>query len=382
MYKGRRIGVIIAAAGKGSRMGGDKPKQFINVDGIPVIAKSYRAFADSDLIDTIYVVTGEDMMEQCKNHMVPYLNTDQLKKFGGIVSGGKERQDSVYNAMIAMKEQGAEVDYVLIHDAARPFVTKKIIETTVKAAEARDAAIVCVRPKDTIRTVDSTLDRRSLMIVQTPQGFRFDLLMDAYERAFADGYYGTDDASLVERTGVHPALVEGSYSNIKLTTREDLPSVTRIGKGFDVHRLTEDRKCIIGGVDIPHKKGLLGHSDADVLTHAIMDAILGAAALGDIGRIFPDTDEQFKDADSIKLLEQVGYMIREKGYGISNIDATVICERPKISPYVEEMIENIAHALKINNDRINIKGTTTEKLGFTGRKEGIAAEAVCILNTL
>lgn len=382
MYKGRRIGVIIAAAGKGSRMGGDKPKQFINVDGIPVIAKSYRAFADSDLIDTIYVVTGEDMMEQCKNHMVPYLSTDQLKKFGGIVSGGKERQDSVYNAMIAMKEQGAEVDYVLIHDAARPFVTKKIIETTVKAAEARDAAIVCVRPKDTIRTVDSTLDRRSLMIVQTPQGFRFDLLMDAYERAFADGYYGTDDASLVERTGVHPALVEGSYANIKLTTREDLPSVTRIGKGFDVHRLTEDRKCIIGGVDIPHKKGLLGHSDADVLTHAIMDAILGAAALGDIGRIFPDTDEQFKDADSIKLLEQVGYMIREKGYGISNIDATVICERPKISPYVEEMIENIAHALKINNDRINIKGTTTEKLGFTGRKEGIAAEAVCILNTL
>lgn len=381
MYKGRRIGAIIAAAGSGSRMGGDKPKQFLNVDGIPVIAKTYRAFADCDMIDVIYVVTGEDMMQQCKNHMVPYLDTKQLKKFGGIVSGGKERQDSVYNALIAVKEQGG-VDYVLIHDAARPFVTGKIIETTVKAAESRDAAIVCVRPKDTIRTVDETLDRRSLMIVQTPQGFRFDLLMNAYEKAYADGYYGTDDASLVERTGVHPTLVEGSYANIKLTTREDLPSVTRIGKGFDVHRLVEERKCIIGGVDIPNKKGLLGHSDADVLTHAIMDALLGAAALGDIGRIFPDSDEQFKDADSIKMLEQVGYMIMEKGYGISNIDATVICERPKISPYVEEMIENIAKALKIDSDRINIKGTTTEKLGFTGRKEGIAAEAVCILNTL
>ena len=381
MYKGRRIGAIIAAAGSGSRMGGDKPKQFLNVDGIPVIAKTYRAFADCDMIDVIYVVTGEDMMQQCKNHMVPYLDTKQLKKFGGIVSGGKERQDSVYNALIAVKEQGG-VDYVLIHDAARPFVTGKIIETTVKAAESRDAAIVCVRPKDTIRTVDETLDRRSLMIVQTPQGFRFDLLMNAYEKAYADGYYGTDDASLVERIGVHPALVEGSYANIKLTTREDLPSVTRIGKGFDVHRLVEERKCIIGGVDIPNKKGLLGHSDADVLTHAIMDALLGAAALGDIGRIFPDSDEQFKDADSIKMLEQGGYMIREKGYGISNIDATVICERPKISPYVEEMIENIAKALKIDSDRINIKGTTTEKLGFTGRKEGIAAEAVCILNTL
>ena len=381
MYKGRRIGAIIAAAGSGSRMGGDKPKQFSNVDGIPVIAKTYRAFANCDMIDVIYVVTGEDMMQQCKNHMVPYLDTKQLKKFGGIVSGGNERQDSVYNALIAVKEQGG-VDYVLIHDAARPFVTGKIIETTVKAAESRDAAIVCVRPKDTIRTVDETLDRRSLMIVQTPQGFRFDLLMNAYEKAYADGYYGTDDASLVERIGVHPALVEGSYANIKLTTREDLPSVTRIGKGFDVHRLVEERKCIIGGVDIPNKKGLLGHSDADVLTHAIMDALLGAAALGDIGRIFPDSDEQFKDADSIKMLEQVGYMIREKGYGISNIDATVICERPKISPYVEEMIENIAKALKIDSDRINIKGTTTEKLGFTGRKEGIAAEAVCILNTL
>lgn len=381
MYKGRRIGAIIAAAGSGSRMGGDKPKQFLNVDGIPVIAKTYRAFANCDMIDVIYVVTGEDMMQQCKNHMVPYLDTKQLKKFGGIVSGGNERQDSVYNALIAVKEQGG-VDYVLIHDAARPFVTGKIIETTVKAAESRDAAIVCVRPKDTIRTVDETLDRRSLMIVQTPQGFRFDLLMNAYEKAYADGYYGTDDASLVERIGVHPALVEGSYANIKLTTREDLPSVTRIGKGFDVHRLVEERKCIIGGVDIPNKKGLLGHSDADVLTHAVMDALLGAAALGDIGRIFPDSDEQFKDADSIKMLEQVGYMIREKGYGISNIDATVICERPKISPYVEEMIENIAKALKIDSDRINIKGTTTEKLGFTGRKEGIAAEAVCILNTL
>ena len=381
MYKGISFGAIIAAECSGRRLGGDKPKQFLNVDGIPVIAKTYRAFADCDMIDVIYVVTGEDMMQQCKNHMVPYLDTKQLKKFGGIVSGGKERQDSVYNALIAVKEQGG-VDYVLIHDAARPFVTGKIIETTVKAAESRDAAIVCVRPKDTIRTVDETLDRRSLMIVQTPQGFRFDLLMNAYEKAYADGYYGTDDASLVERIGVHPALVEGSYANIKLTTREDLPSVTRIGKGFDVHRLVEERKCIIGGVDIPNKKGLLGHSDADVLTHAIMDALLGAAALGDIGRIFPDSDEQFKDADSIKMLEQVGYMIMEKGYGISNIDATVICERPKISPYVEEMIENIAKALKIDSDRINIKGTTTEKLGFTGRKEGIAAEAVCILNTL
>lgn len=381
MYKGKKIGVIIAAAGKGLRMGSNKPKQFLAIAGEPVIAKTYRAFADCDMVDMIYVVTGKEQMQQCKNHMVPYLSTQELKKFGGIVSGGAERQDSVYNALQAVKNQKAGIEYVLIHDGVRPFVTCNIIENTIKAVVEKDAAIVCVRPKDTIRTVDETLDRRSLMVVQTPQAFRFDLILNAYKQAYADGYYGTDDAGIVERTGVSPVLVEGSYKNIKLTTTEDLPVESRIGKGYDVHRLTEGRKCILGGVDIPYEKGLLGHSDADVLLHAVMDALLGAAAMGDIGKLFPDSDEAYKGADSLKLLEQVGFIIKERGYSIGNIDATVICERPKISPYTDEMIENIAKALKINSGRINVKGTTTEKLGFTGRKEGIAAEAVCILNT-
>lgn len=381
MYNNKKIGVVIAAAGKGSRMEMDIPKQFLKVSGKPVIVKTFQAFADCDLIDNIYVVTDEKYMKWCKDLMVPHLNHNQLKKFAGIVSGGAQRQDSIYRAIQAIENQNAHLDYVLIHDGARPFVSKKIIEDTVVAAVINDAAIVCVRPKDTIRTATETLQREKLKAVQTPQGFRFDILKEAYESAYEEGFYGTDDASLVERVGVCPVFVEGSYANIKITTREDLPVETRIGKGFDVHKLVDDRKCILGGVEIPYKKGLLGHSDADVLLHAIMDAILGAAAMGDIGRHFPDTDEQFKGADSLKLLEHVGYMVREQGYSISNIDATVICERPKISPYVEQMIEKIAKTLTIDTGQINIKGTTTEKLGFTGRKEGIAAEAVCILKT-
>ena len=381
MYNNKKIGVVIAAAGKGSRMKMDIPKQFLKVSGKPVIVKTFQAFADCDLVDNIYVVTDEKYMKWCRDLMVPYLTNRQLNKFTGIVSGGEQRQDSIYRALQAIDNQNMGIDYILIHDGARPFVSQRIIEHTIAASVQNDAAIVCVRPKDTIRIKTETLNRDELMAVQTPQGFRYDILKAAYEKAYEDGFYGTDDASLVEKLGVCPVFVEGSYANIKITTREDLPVETRIGKGFDVHKLVEDRKCILGGVEIPYKKGLLGHSDADVLLHAIMDAILGAAAMGDIGRHFPDTDEKYKGANSLELLEQVGYMVREQGYSISNIDATVVCERPKISPYVEQMIEKIAKTLTIDKGQINIKGTTTEKLGFTGRREGIAAEAVCILKS-
>lgn len=381
MYNNKKIGVVIAAAGKGSRMEMDIPKQFLKVSGKPVIVKTFQAFADCDLVDNIYVVTDEKYMKWCRDLMVPYLTNRQLNKFTGIVSGGEQRQDSIYRALQAIDNQNIGIDYILIHDGARPFVSQRIIEHTIAASVQNDAAIVCVRTKDTIRTKTETLNRDELMAVQTPQGFRYDILKAAYKKAYEDGFYGTDDASLVEKLGVCPVFVEGSYANIKITTREDLPVEIRIGKGFDVHKLVDDRKCILGGVEIPYKKGLLGHSDADVLLHAIMDAILGAAAMGDIGRHFPDTDEKYKGANSLELLEQVGYVVREQGYSISNIDATVVCERPKILPYVEQMIEKIAKTLTIDKGQINIKGTTTEKLGFTGRKEGIAAEAVCILKS-
>ncbi len=381
MYKDAKIGVIITSAGTSSRMGTKTPKQFMMIKGEPVVAKAYKAFAACDMIDKIFVVTAEEMMQECKNKMVPYIPSEYLAKLGGIVSGGKERQDSVFHGIYALKKSNPEIEYILIHDAARPFVTKKIIEDTVKAVYEHKAAIVCVKPKDTIRTAEDTLARDSLYIVQTPQAFRSDILIKAYEKAYKDGYYGTDDAGLVERIGIKPALVEGDYRNIKITTREDMPTETRIGHGFDVHRLVRGRKCIIGGVDIPSEVGLLGHSDADVLLHAIADAILGAAGIGDIGEHFPDSDDTYKDADSLELLLQAYGLAKQQGYVVSNIDATVICEKPKLAPYKGKMQKNIAAVLGVAATQVNIKATTTEKLGFTGRSEGIAAEAVCILNT-
>lgn len=205
------------------------------------------------------------------------------------------------------------------------------------------------------------------------------MLKEAYEKAFADGFYGTDDAGLVERLGHPVELVMGKYDNIKVTTREDMPMENRIGTGYDVHRLTEGRKLILGGEEIPFERGLLGHSDADVLIHAVMDAMLGAAAMGDIGQHFPDTDEAYKGASSMVLLASVKEKIQEAGYKVGNLDVTVIAQRPKIRPYIDSMKRNIADVLKLEEERINIKGTTTEKLGFEGREEGIAAQAVCLL---
>ena len=194
-----------------------------------------------------------------------------------------------------------------------------------------------------------------------------------------EGFKGTDDASLVERAGYEVEIVKGDYRNIKITTKEDLPMENRIGTGFDVHRLTEGRDLILGGVSIPFERGLDGHSDADVLVHAVMDALLGAAAMGDIGKLFPDTDEAYRGISSIELLKRVGSLLTESFFLIGNIDVTVMAQRPKISPYTEQMRENISEALGTEKSRISIKGTTTEKLGFVGREEGIAAEAVCLI---
>ena len=218
--------------------------------------------------------------------------------------------------------------------------------------------------------------------MQTPQGFRTDVIREAYRRAYAEGFYGTDDASLAERAGYSIAVAEGSYANIKITTKEDLPVEMRIGSGYDVHRLEEGRKLILCGTEIPFEKGLLGHSDADVALHALMDAMLGAAAAGDIGRHFPDTDDRFKGVSSMELLKQTLMVINKEGYAPGNVDITIIAQRPKLQPYIEQMRENTAAALNIGKESVSVKATTTEKLGFTGRGEGIAAQAVCILTRI
>lgn len=367
MYRDKTVTVIIAAAGSGSRMGGRLPKQYMKTGGEVILRKTASAFASCPVVDEIIVVADMAYMDLCE---------DVLK---GIehrtVSGGELRQDSVYEGL-----KCTDTDIVLIHDGARPFVTQQIItEVTAAAAEYR-AAVCAVRPKDTIRTGQGTLNRDELYAVQTPQGFDTAALKAAYEAAYAQGFYGTDDAGIAEGAGLEIRIVPGSYDNIKITTREDLPMETRVGTGYDVHRLEEGRKLILGGVCIPFERGLLGHSDADVLVHAIMDALLGAAALGDIGKLFPDTDDRYKGISSIELLKAVGEAVSEAGCTIGNIDATLVAEKPKIAPYIEAMRENIAGALDIDTDRVSVKATTTEKLGFAGRQEGMEAQAVCILN--
>lgn len=377
MYNDEKIAVIIASGGRGSRMGSSVPKQYLKTGGEPVILRTLRVFQNMDEIDSILIVADSSYTGYCRE----LAETSGITKVDAVVEGGAQRQDSVYNALREAGRIDPGTAYVLVHDAARPFVTEAVVRNVILGAFEKGAAVPCVAVKDSLRETEGDgsrcVDRSRFFAVQTPQGFGRKLLEEAYEKAYEAGFSGTDDASLVERLGHHIEIVPGDYDNIKITTKEDLPMENRIGTGFDVHRLVEGRKLILGGVEIPYEKGLDGHSDADVLIHALMDAMLGAAAVGDIGRHFPDTDAEYKGISSMKLLERVNNILAENMYSIGNADITVIAQRPKLSPYTEEMRENIADVLGIGKDLINIKATTTEKLGFTGRGEGIAAEAVC-----
>ena len=366
MYQNSTVAAVIAASGTGTRMKSEVPKQFLNISGKPCLRRTTEIFVKMDVFDEIVVTAPLEYIDETKD----VLSGLPVK----VIAGGAKRGDSVLNAL-----NETESEYVLIHDGVRPFVTEDVILRVITGTIKEGACLPAVRPKDTIRTADKTLKRDELYSVQTPQGFKTEMLKEAYLKALEDGFSGTDDASVAEHYGNDIFITEGDYENIKITTPEDLPVEMRIGKGIDVHKLVEGRPLILGGVEIPFEKGLLGHSDADVLTHAVMDALLGAADAGDIGKLFPDTDPAYEGANSIELLKKVGEVIGEKGYRIENIDAVVICERPKISPHIPAMKKALSDALGITEDKISIKGTTTEKLGFTGRGEGIASEAVCIL---
>lgn len=373
----KTISAIIVAAGKSTRMG--QNKILMKILGKSVLVHTVEAIVKTNICDEVIVVaSGEN---------IPVFR-EELKNFGDIkvVSGGETRGESVYNGIMA-----AKCDFVLIHDGARPLVSQEIIKNTVHTALETGAAAAGVVPKDTIKVIseekviENTLDRKSAILIQTPQVFRRADIKDAYEKF---GFDETDDCALVEKAGGKISVTEGSYENIKITTPEDIFTATRIlgggktmriGTGFDTHKLVEGRDLIIGGVKIPHDKGLLGHSDADVLVHAVIDALFGAAALGDIGRHFPDTEEKYKGADSIALLREAVRLIREKGYEIGNIDTTIIVQKPKMAPFIEKMRENLALSMDVEKERISVKAKTNEQMGFTGREEGIEARAVVLL---
>lgn len=381
------VTAIIAAGGAGRRLGAGRPKQLLDIGGRTMLERSTAAFAGHPRVSDVIVVLpslGED--------------SDGEPAIGGatLVKGGARRQDSVANGFDVVP---ANADIVLIHDAARPFVTAELIDRTIDAAAAHGAAIAALRSRDTVKRVRldgaivDTIPRDEIYLAQTPQGFRRDVLAKAIA-AGRSGMDATDEAMLAERAGYTVHVVEGDPGNVKITTAEDLaaararagvtakPARTgRAGTGYDLHRLVDGRRLVIAGVTIPFDKGPLGHSDGDVACHAATDAILGAVGLGDIGRHFPDSDPRWKDADSLALLREATRMIHEAGYEIGNVDITVILERPKIKDAIEQMRDNVASAVGTTADRISIKGKTNEGVDAVGRGEAIAAHAIALVRS-
>jgi 2-C-methyl-D-erythritol 4-phosphate cytidylyltransferase / 2-C-methyl-D-erythritol 2,4-cyclodiphosphate synthase len=378
------VSAIIAAGGRGQRFGGPSPKQLLSLGGRPILARSIAVFAACDLIAEIVVALPADLVAAPP----PYLAGNG--KPVTVVSGGESRRESVANAFARVSPR-AEI--VVIHDAARPFVTDDLIRRTVEAAAETGAAIAALRARDTVKqsnpagVITATLPRDEIHLAQTPQAFRVAVLRDALQIA-GDA---TDEAMLAERAGHAVRVVDGDPRNLKITTPGDLtmaehlagaaPTIPalRIGNGYDLHRLVAGRPLILGGVTIPYDKGLEAHSDGDAVCHAVTDAVLGAAAAGDIGRHFPDTDPAWKNANSIEMLRHATSRVRDAGYTVVNVDVVVIAQRPKLLPHVDAIRSNLAGALGCDPSQVSVKGKTNEGVDSMGAGESIAVHAVALL---
>ena len=407
MLKGfKAIYALIMASGKGSRMGIDIPKQMLPYKGSTVLDTSVRAFYERSDVDAVIVTSPSDASLDSAYEDIATKIQGAAQKQIRIARGGARRSDSVCAGLALAQKMAEETDLdasevlVMIHDAARPGISQDIIDRCIEAMQSSEAVTAALPASDSVRIAideaadeithnalkdaatypiisSACVDRNLVFLVQTPQCFRLSDIAEAHQKAATDGFAdrATDDASVAEHAGIKLAIVKGSAANSKITTKEDLNMSIRIGQGYDVHRLVPERDLILCGTPIPANLGLLGHSDADVATHALMDALLGAAGLGDIGRHFPDTDEQYRGADSMKLLAKVKEMLGDAA--IVNVDITIIAQEPKLAPYIKQMESNIAKTLEIAESAVNVKATTEEGLGFTGRGEGIAATAVC-----
>ncbi|MDJ0608168.1 MAG: bifunctional 2-C-methyl-D-erythritol 4-phosphate cytidylyltransferase/2-C-methyl-D-erythritol 2,4-cyclodiphosphate synthase [Kiloniellales bacterium] len=383
---------LVVAAGKGLRLGGPRPKQYMTLAGRPLLHHTLKALLESPAIDAVRpVIAAADraLFDEAAEGL------DVLDP----VAGGETRQDSVRLGLESLADLGPE--RVLIHDGARPFVSDAVIARVVAALAERPAAIAALPLVDTLKRqageteeIGETVPRTGLWRAQTPQGFHFEAILDAHRRAQrqAGSAELTDDAAVAEQAGMKVGLVLGSPNNIKVTTTEDLARAEtlmqrheyafpemRSGTGFDVHRFGNGDHVTICGIAIPHEQGLMGHSDADVGLHALTDALYGALAAGDIGQHFPPSDPQWRGADSAVFLRHARDLARGRGGRIVNVDVTVICERPKLAPHRAAMVSRLSELLEIEPGRISVKATTTEGLGFTGRKEGIAAQATAVV---
>ncbi len=376
---------IVVAGGSGKRMGGAVPKQFLPLGGRPILDRTVSALAASPSIDGIVLVLPAGIPEEARDS---YRN---VPKILGVVDGGPERQDSVRNALAAVP---ADAEVVLVHDGVRPFVTEELLARCVALARERGAVVPVVPVRETLKEWNregktlGTVDRARLFRAQTPQAFQADLLRRAHGKAEAEGISATDDAALVEASGVRVVPIPGEDGNLKITTPEELCMAEgllrerpdfRVGIGVDAHRLVEGRDLWLGGVRIESGKGLLGHSDGDVLLHAIADAIYGGMGDKDIGHHFPPGDEKTKGISSRRILSHARGRMTGLGFGLLGLDAVVVCESPKIAPIAPRLRASIAGILSIPEERVSLKGKTTEGMGFEGRGEGISAWAVALL---
>ena len=378
---------VIVAAGRGSRAGLGVNKVFHPVNGRSVLGRCLDAFQRCGRFDgAVVVLSPEDEARfaalQALEGPFPIVR--------GTAQGGETRRDSVCNGLLALPE---DTQIVAIHDAARPFVSDGIIDATLDSARKHGSGVISTPVVDTVKQIGAdgrviSLDRDALRAVQTPQSFKYRAILEAHLRARDEQLAVTDDAMLFEHYYGDVTLVttDDATENIKLTTKTDFEALekplmpdVRVGQGYDAHRLIEGRSLVLCGVEIPFERGLDGHSDADVAVHALMDALLGSLALGDIGRHFPDNDPAYKDADSMKLLEAVMAMIKDRGYRVGNADVTIVAQRPKLAAYMGQMRTNLARGLGIDEDRVNVKATTTEHMGFEGEELGISAQAVTLI---
>jgi 2-C-methyl-D-erythritol 4-phosphate cytidylyltransferase/2-C-methyl-D-erythritol 2,4-cyclodiphosphate synthase len=367
------------------RFGASQPKQFLSLGGRSILEHSVDVFRNCDVIDDLVVALPEELAEDPPRFLLA------TGKPIEVVAGGARRQDSVARAFARVVDRA---DIVVIHDAARPFITDDTIRRTVSAAAETGAAIAALAAHDTVKRANAsgmvmaTLPREEIYLAQTPQAFRTGVLQDA----LAMEGEATDEAMLAERAGHAVRIVEGDPRNLKITTPADLamaerllrrgaavPPAVRIGNGYDLHRLVAGRPLVLGGVTIPFEKGLLGYSDADVICHAVTDSVLGAAGVGDIGRLFPDTDPQWQGANSLDLLRKAMALVRSAGFSVVNVDVVVIAQRPKLSPYNDAIRANLATALECDVSQISVKGKTNEGVDSMGEGESIATHAVALL---
>ena len=378
-----RVAAIVVAGGRGLRAGGDVPKQYRAIAGEPVIRPSLTRFAAHRAIDAVQPVIHQ-------NDEAIFRNASSGLALLAPVYGGATRQASVRAGMEALAAR--KPDIVLIHDAARPFLSDALVSRAIAAGLATGAAVPAIAVADTVKKIDAaghvieTIDRSHLRMVQTPQAFAFPMLLDAHRRAAAAGREDfTDDAALAEWAGHGVTVFEGEAANVKLTTNDDFTRAEalraaaladiRTGNGFDVHAFVDGDHVMLGGIRIAHSRGVTGHSDADVALHALVDAILGALAEGDIGVHFPPGDPQWKGASSDRFLAFACERVRARAGMIALLDVTIVCEAPRVGPHRDAMRERIAAIAGIPVGRVAVKATTSEKLGFTGRGEGIFAMA-------